>query len=404
MKILIVPDLHLGAGTSIGKDYNIGLNSRIQDQKDLLDFVYQTAKDNNINKIVVLGDIWDDAKPEPTVVYVFFDWLVKCSNQFNIEIIQGNHDFARSGINKISMLDCLKIPYIENCSIHTEIGIGTDSIVEEQAGIICVPFTDRKQLGAKTIDEAKEMLFNNIKNTITRSFDDWFKNKYKKICFGHFALEGSMWVGNEIADDHNEIFITKDMMKELGFDYVFMGHVHKPQIISNSEPYMAHVGSLDRTKFTGPDATEKFITIFDTINNEIENIKLPCRNLIDIPIIISKTDDEADFVIDYINKISKQDLKNSIIRIKIESNSPEYKYVNRDKIKNFLKKAGVFNISSITEIKHNEQVLKNDVGIDETINHDEAIDIFVDNIKGSYLFKSEVKRVCKEIVKETSIK
>ena len=73
-------------------------------------------------------------------------------------------------------------------------------------------------------------------------------------------------------------------------------------------------------------------------------------------------------------------------------------------INNFLSEKGVFNISSITEIKHSEQVLKTEVNIDENIKHDEAIDIFIDKISGSDVFKQEVKIVCKQIIKEARSK
>jgi len=392
MKILLVPDLHLGAGTSIGKDlHNTGLNSRIQDQKDLLDFTYKVANKNNVKKIVVLGDIWQNPKPNPTVVHIFLEWLIKCSKCFDIDIIQGNHDFIRGGSNKISMLDCIDLPNIKGCNIYTEIG----SMCEEDFSITYVPFTDRKQLEAKTIDEANEILKNQIKKALGN-----LDCSYKKICCGHLALEGGMWVGNEISDDSNEIFITKQMMKELGFDYVFMGHIHNPQIINKKNPYMIHVGSLDRTKFSGPDATNKYLTIYDSKDNNIKQIKLPCRNLIDIQVSIPNTEkDETNFVINSIN-LSEKQLENSIVRIKIEANSPEYKYVDRKLISEFLKDKGVFNISSIIEIKHSEQVLKNDIGIDENISHDNAINIFIDTISGNDDFKKEVKLICKEIIKE----
>jgi len=393
VKILLVPDLHLGAGTSIGKDlYNTGLNSRIEDQKKLLEFTYQTAKENNINRLVVLGDLWDSPKPTPAIVHVFLEWLMKCVELYNVDIVQGNHDFIRSGSNKISMINCIKLLNINNCNIFTEIDCVSN--MEEKLNMIYIPFTDREQIKAKTTDEAKIILQSQIK-TILNSFD----RKYKNICFGHLALEGSFWVGNESVDDYNEIFITKKMIQDLKIDYTFMGHVHNPQVI-NKNPFMAHIGSLDKTKFTGPDATDKHLTIYDTKTNEIKNIKLPCRNLIDITISIPKTEkDETNYIINNIN-LSKEKLKNSIVRIKIESNSSEYKYVDRKRINDELDIKGVFNVSSIIETKHKEQVLKTNIGIDEHINHDKAIDIFINTISGSDDFKRDVKNTCKKIIKE----
>jgi len=393
MKILLIPDLHLGAGTSIGKDlYNTGLNSRVQDQKDLLDFILAKAESEQVDRLVVLGDIWESPKPNPTVVHIFLEWLLEASESFTIDIIQGNHDFIRGGANKISMLDCIKLAEIPNCNIHTEIGYDyTDGNY-----MVYVPFTDREQIGAKTTLEAQQMLQAQIKEVIHEDIADGSI----MLCFGHLALEGSMWVGNEVADDHNEIFVTKKMMQDLNFDRVFMGHVHKHQTISKRYPFMQHVGSLDRTKFTGPDSTDKYITIYqDGTRQAPQRIKLPCRNLVDIPIKVPSTErNETDFVINTI-ELADKPLENSIVRIKIEASSSEYKHVDRKRISDFLSDKGVFNITSITETKHNEQVLKNDVGIDENIDHYNAIDIFVDGMTGSDDFKNEVKKVCKSIIK-----
>lgn len=395
MDILLVPDLHLGSGTAIGKDlYNTGLNSRIQDQKDLLEFVFKQAKHNFIDRMILLGDIWESPKPDPTVVHIFLEWLIKCSKEFDVDIIQGNHDFIRGGSNKISMLDCIDLTKIKNCTIHTSIG----SYIEDNFYIVYVPYTDMRQLGARTADNAKIALKNQISNVIRK---DKPKNCLK-ICCGHLALENSFWVGNEISDDHNEIFVTKDMIKELGFDYVFMGHVHKPQILSK-KPFMAHIGSLDKTKFTGPDSTDKQIFLFNE-DETYESIKLPCRNLIDITINIPETEqNETEFVINSM-KLMNRDFKNSIARIKIEANSNEYKYVDRKKISNFIYKSGAFNISSITEIKHSEQVLKKKVDIDENINHYKAVDIFVKTLNGTDEFKENVSKTCKNIIKEVTPK
>lgn len=36
---------------------------------------------------------------------------------------------------------------------------------------------------------------------------------YTKIAIGHLALEGSMWVGDEVEGISNEIFITPSTLK-----------------------------------------------------------------------------------------------------------------------------------------------------------------------------------------------
>ena len=53
--VIIVPDLHIGKGTSIGKDpIGVGLNSRVEDQITNLNWVLNSAKNNEAKHIFLL--------------------------------------------------------------------------------------------------------------------------------------------------------------------------------------------------------------------------------------------------------------------------------------------------------------------------------------------------------------
>ena len=84
MKFLIVGDVHIGKGTSIGKDpVGVGLNSRIEDQKKLLEFVLETGIKKGVSYIVLVGDIWQDVNPRSLMVKVFFEWVKKSNRKQN---------------------------------------------------------------------------------------------------------------------------------------------------------------------------------------------------------------------------------------------------------------------------------------------------------------------------------
>ena len=388
MRTLIIPDIHLGKSLNIGKDSSgIGMNSRVIDQKDLLYFAKQVAIDKNVSRIDVLGDIWEDTNPKPAVVYVFLDWLLSCTNSnIKVNIIHGNHDYVRSGANKISMLDCVDVSKINNCNIFNSI----TTVLEDNVATTYVPFTDRKQLEVATANEAINKLYDEIEKSASK-----FKAKYRVIV-GHLALENSIWIGDEIADDLNEIFCPLSMFDN--FDFVFMGHIHKPQLLKE-KPFIAHVGSLDRTAFTGPDSGDKSLLLFDSDTGTVDKITLPCRNLCDFSLVIPKdVEDETEFVINEIRK-QKSKLKNSILRIKIEGSSADTNYVDRNKIYTSLNKLGVFHISSLNEIKYNQQVLTKNIDIDEEMDHLKAVDFFVGALEEDEKFKADVASQCKFIIK-----
>ena len=389
MKLLMVPDIHLGKGSNIGVDpVGVGLNSRVEDQKNLLDFIHAKAIENNVDTIILLGDIWDDVNPKPNVVFVFLSWLRRCiESKIKVHIIHGNHDYVRSGKDKISMLDCVAVLSLDGCKIHSTI----NTIDFDDIDITFIPFTDRRQLGVDTIDEAVAKLSEQIKENIS-------KNK-NKIAVGHLALKGSLWIGDEIGDDSNEIFCPVEMFED--FTHVFMGHIHKSQVTNKSKPFMCHVGSVERTTFSKEDSLSKSMVLFDSSSYKHEKIKLPCRKLVDIDVRIPE--DVKDSTLYLKNIIEKQSsMENSIVRIKVKLSSSDSNGVDKEVITAELNKMGISHVSSFSEIKCSERVLSQDIDIDEYMNHEKAVDKFMEFIEAEDFFKKEVSTTCKKIIKDVA--
>src|SRR5690606_17549042 len=106
---LILGDPHLGKGLSIGKTVN-NLNSRVQDQIDLLDFTLETAVKEDVTAIIVTGDVYQEPRPHPAIIKIFMQWLMQCvSKNIEVHIIAGNHDIIRSGAYSISALDIIPV-------------------------------------------------------------------------------------------------------------------------------------------------------------------------------------------------------------------------------------------------------------------------------------------------------
>ncbi len=340
---IILGDVHLGKGINIGKaGVGANLNSRIADQLNLLDWTLDQAHERGVDDIIITGDVFEDPKPHPSLITMFLAWLKKCqAYHVHVHIILGNHDMLRSGMVFTSSLDIISEVELENVSVYKNI----NTVMIGASAFTLVPFRDRKSFSSNSNAEGVAILRESLVYELAS-----IPVTYKKILVGHLAIEGSIPIGDEIDDMTNELFCPLDMFQ--GYDYVWMGHVHKPQIMKKKNPYIAHVGSMDISNF-GETDHEKHIVIVDcdSEGNDFEQVFLPTRPLKKLTIIVPKdTEDTTAFVLEEIKK-EKVDFSRAIVRVEVSLAAPELKSVNKSAIEKYLTENGTFNVTAISESK-----------------------------------------------------
>jgi exonuclease SbcD len=347
---IFLGDPHLGKGTNIGKA-GIGatLNSRIADQLTLLDWTLDRAIEYHADHIIITGDVFEDPKPHPALIAMFMSWLKKCQvYDINVHIIIGNHDILRSGFIYTSPLDIISEADLEKIHIYKEI----DTVTIGTSAFTFVPYRDRKSFSVASNIEAISMVRDSLVYELAS-----IPSTYQKVLIGHLAIEGSIPVGDEIDDIANELFCPLNMFQ--GYDYVWMGHVHKPQVMQKF-PHIAHIGSMDISNF-GETDQKKFIIIFDCSSSKHSwtTELLPTRPLKKLSIVIPKdTDDTTDYVLKELKKVGDWD--RSIVRVDVSLATPELKSINKSSIEQYLSAQGAFSVSGISESKKITLIKKDD--------------------------------------------
>ncbi len=336
--ILVVGDSHIGAGANIGKQ-SVGsaLNSRIIDQINLLEWVYDQAVEYNIQHIILTGDVFEEPKPHYSLVVLFLDWLRKCSEyNISIHIIAGNHDILRSGQFTTSPLDIIASTDIENVFVYKRI----TTLNLDNVGITFMPFRDRRSFNTDENSVALNLLKTQLPYEVSSIGDNSLK-----ILIGHLALEGAIPVGYELDELSNELFCPLNMFK--GYDYVLMGHIHKFQVMSQL-PYIGHIGSMDISNFGEMDY-KKYIAIIDPKSDEkLKYIQLPTRPLKNIVIQLPEMDSNATkYVEEAIEKMGT--MSNCIVKVSIILPGNISYAIDRNIVEKAIYKAGAFHVSKISE-------------------------------------------------------
>lgn len=361
MSVLILGDPHIGKSLGLGKTaIGAALNSRVVDQINLLNWVLERAIDKLVSDIIITGDVFEEPKPSPALISVLIDWLKKCAaNKIKVHIIVGNHDILRTGHYYTSALDIITACELENIFVYNSMS----TIIINSTAFTLLPFRDRKSFNNVSSNaEALALLNNQIVYEVSS-----IPNNLTKVLVGHLALEGSIPVGDEIDDLSNELMCPIKMFKD--YDFVWMGHVHKPQVLSEQKPYAAHIGSMDISNY-GEIEHKKNIIIYDVENNSFSHEVLPTRQLKKIVVNVPKdVADTTKFIIDELN--SRDSLEKSIVKLDIHLLAPELLPSDRTEIEKTLYALGAHNVSGISESKkltpiHNKETeqlthLTNDV-------------------------------------------
>lgn len=88
MKILHTSDWHIGK--------KLGHFSRIEEQKDILLEICQIAKKENVDAVLIAGDLYDTSNPSYEAMELLYDTLFELTDNETIPVIAiaGNHDSA----------------------------------------------------------------------------------------------------------------------------------------------------------------------------------------------------------------------------------------------------------------------------------------------------------------------
>jgi len=392
-RTLIIGDMHLGKGVRIGKSAADGaLNSRIIDQTRILHWILETGIDKGVDRFIITGDIFDELKPDTNLVVLFMEWLKSCSD-FGIDchIIAGNHDLKRVGSKYSSILDVVTAAELENVVFYNKVyTLNTDGV-----SFTLLPFRDRRSLEAETVDEGIEKIISKLPFELA---DIPIQND--SVLVGHLALAGSFWT-DEVDDVSNELMVPLAHFE--GYDYVWMGHVHKPQIMKKN-PYIAHIGSMDISDF-GETKQQKIVILFDPdTKKKFETIPIPTRPLRLIRLDIPKDEIPTDFVIKEIEGIEKDTpFKNAIVKAELTIVDPNAPELDRDKVLSVLRKLGAYHVCNFSESRNVAVIPTQKKHIkDSAIKPKAAVKLYADDILScdDKDERSEFISLCNETIEE----
>lgn len=234
-KIALISDIHFGVKKNSEKFLEF-------QKKFFYELLIPTIKQNNIDHLFILGDLFDN--PENINVLVkntvikIFNKLINTFPHIKITFLVGNHDiYYKNTLETTSLSIFEHFPKIEVLKNIKEF------IIDDKS-ILCVPWLVKN---SKMHEE-----FDNIINS----------NKVYDYCFGHFEINQFEIIPTIYENKGFPIELFKN------FNKVFSGHFHIKNTIDN----INYLGSPYQITWNDYGTT-KGITILDVENSNVEFIE-----------------------------------------------------------------------------------------------------------------------------------
>ena len=243
MKLMHLSDLHLGK--------RLMDLSLLEDQKYILGKILCIADEEHPDAMLICGDIYDRSVPPEAAVKLFDDFVYALvSRHIPLFIISGNHDSAE------------RVAYANRPLRESGIyispaysGIIEPVTLKDEYGYVdfwLMPYADPETVGAYFTDSHITTPEEAVKKMLTIFKIDGDR---RNVVLAHQFVQGAATSDSEIRQSVGTLeIVSPDVYAP--FDYVALGHLHRPQKVGRANGTLRYCGSplkyskseLDRPK------------------------------------------------------------------------------------------------------------------------------------------------------------
>jgi len=307
--------------------------------------------------------------PKPTAEAVLLvSELFKAFEKSGINVvgIAGNHDIA--GVGKKNMNDVVSA--IGANAKWCSSSFGTTVI--DDVGFAFLPFVKSPELTAYSPDyanlEMAEQLIH-VAGDMKATLDKTRKVK-KTILVGHWSIQGAVTSsGQSMAYSASgvETVLPLSELVAQKWDACLFGHIHKPQVLSESAPFVAYSGCIQRINI-GECNDKRGFYIYDTETDAHEFLSIPAMEMVSFSKEIASS---ADFDA-LLDEIKSAKLAGKIAYVKYTVSKESFGYVNKRELIKTLDAGNPVCIAGIVP-KVVEEGRQRDSSLTETLDNESAL-------------------------------
>ena len=251
MKLIHTSDWHFGMG--------VGTGNYEADQRFFLDRLEELIRREQVEAVLLSGDVFDTGVTNAQAMELYNEAVTRLCQGLGVKliVIAGNHDSAAR------LAACRQLLKGAGLYVTGKLERDPEPVLLDggKVAVYSLPFFSRDEVAA-LFPEEKEKLRSAenammlVCDHIRKSMDPGRKN---------IVLSHSLIVNAELSESDRSArvgfatAVSKDVFD--GFDYVALGHIHKPQVIA---PHIRYSGSPLKYSFGNEESQEKGVVLLDT--------------------------------------------------------------------------------------------------------------------------------------------
>ncbi|MBQ4050427.1 MAG: exonuclease SbcCD subunit D [Oscillospiraceae bacterium] len=262
MKLIHTSDWHFGMP--------LGTDSYEESQRYFLEQLYELIRRENVEAVLCAGDIYDSSVTNADAVNLFNETAEKLCMDLKVKfiLIAGNHDSAAR------LASCRELLKASGMYVTGRLSRDISPVLldEGKTAVYCLPYFTRDEAAAlfpekkgdiRSQEDAAMVICDHIRAAMDPS--------RRNIVMSHaFIVDAELSDSDRSAKIGYAAAVSKDVFE--GFDYVALGHIHKPQQIA---PHIRYSGSPLKYSFGAEESHEKGVVLIDTEAMEQRFVVLP---------------------------------------------------------------------------------------------------------------------------------
>lgn len=260
MIFLHTSDWHLGATG--------GERDLWDDQKYFIDAICGIVREKRVDAVLLAGDVYDRSVPAASAIGLYDYAMNRLCGELGVKVltIAGNHDSAERLASCAGLLDKAGL-YLQGAAQREP------RVVEfADSQVFFLPWMTEEKIKSLYPEERDDI------TDLTEAYRVAVNHMREKFIPGkHHLLLSHAFITNaetSTSDRAAEIGFATQVPASVfeGFDYVALGHIHKPQQVN---PFIRYSGSPMAYSFGKEERQEKSVTLIDTASMTQEVVPLP---------------------------------------------------------------------------------------------------------------------------------